>query len=70
MMAPYDENGFLGGKINDWILQHQERHRSLLARAHELNRACHSFIDGRSVDLSDPYLLTNAVLFARLMELY
>jgi len=69
-MTLYDENGFLGAKLDDWIVQHRESHRAILTLALELNRECHRFIDGRSVDLSDTNQLTNAALFARLMELY
>jgi hypothetical protein len=37
-MAPYDENGFLGEKIIDWIQAHRENHKSVLALTQQLNR--------------------------------
>lgn len=69
-MSLHDENGFLGGKIIDWVQQHRESQKSVLRLAQQLNRECHAFIDGRAVTVSDTYKLTTIVLFARLLELY
>lgn len=69
-MSLYDENGFLGGKVIDWIQQHRESQKSVLRLAQQLNRESHTFIDGRAVTVSDTYKLTTIVLFTRLLELY
>jgi len=69
-MSWCDENGFLGGRIDDWIRQHRKTHQQVFDLAHELNREGHAFLDGRSVTISDSHLLTSIVLFARLMELH
>lgn len=69
-MTLYDENGFLGGRIIDWIHQHRENMKSVLELAQQLNRESHAFIDGRTVTVSDSYKLTTVVLFVRLLELY
>lgn len=69
-MTLYDENGFLDGKIFDWIQQHRESQKSVFGLAHQLNRESHVFIDGRAVITSDTYKLTSLVLFVRLLELY
>lgn len=69
-MTLLDENGFLGGRVTAWIEKHRATHKELLALAEELNRECHAFLDGRTVNISDPKILTSIVLFARMMELY
>lgn len=69
-MTPYDENGFLSGRIESWVKEHQESHRDILDRAHELNRDCHRFLAGRSRDLGDQKQGVSCVLFARIVELY
>lgn len=42
----------------------------IFALAQELNRECHRFLDGRSVDLGSELQITTSVLFARMLELY
>lgn len=69
-MTSYDENGFLNGRIESWIEEHQESHRDILDRAQELNRDCHRFLDGRSIDWGNQKQRVSCVLFARIMELY
>ena len=69
-MAVYDENGFLGGLIEQWVESHQESFVEIFALAKELNRECHRFLDGRSVDPGSELQITTAVLFARMLELY
>jgi len=70
MVAKYDENGFLGGKIQEWIEVHRRTHGPAFLQAQQLNRENHRFIDGRNINVSDTYQLTTTVLFVRLMELY
>jgi Family of unknown function (DUF5677) len=69
-MPSYDENGFLNGRIDSWIEENQAAHRDILDRANELNRDCHRFLDGRSIDSSDERQIVTCVLFARMVELY
>lgn len=69
-MTPYDENGFLGGRIESWIEANRESHRGIIDRAQELNRDCHRFLDGRSLDLDNEKQIVTCVLFARMVELY
>lgn len=69
-MTEYDENGFLSGRIETWIKEYQESNREILNRAQELNRDCHHFLDGRSIDLNDQKQAVSCVLFARILELY
>jgi len=69
-MSVVDENGFLSGQIEAWILRHRADHADLLTLAETLNRECHAFLNGCTVTISDTKQLTSIVLFARLMELY
>lgn len=69
-MSLLDENGFLGGRIADWMQRHRHSNQNLLALAQSVNRECHLFLNGRSVRVSEPKALTSVVLFARMMELY
>ncbi len=54
-MSWCDENGFLGGRIDDWIRQHRKTHQQVFDLAHELNREGHAFLDGRSITTSDSH---------------
>src|SRR6266404_3898545 len=69
-MPFYDEDGFLGGKIQEWIDKHRRTYKPALSLAERLNRETHSLIDGRSINVSDIRQLTVTALFMRLMELY
>ena len=46
-MVAYDENGFLGGLIQEWIEAHRKSYGPVFVLAQELNRECHRFLDGR-----------------------
>jgi len=70
MTTPYDENGFLHGRIEAWIRDHRRDFFSVFAEGEALNRHCHEFLDGRSIDLGDKRQLVTSVLFARLLELF
>ena len=69
-MVPYDENGFLGGLIQEWIEAHRKSYGPVFVLAQELNRECHRFLDGRRVDPKSKLQVTTSVLFARMVELY
>jgi hypothetical protein len=69
-MSRIDENGFLEGKICNWIAEHRDRHAALFTTIRELNRECHRFLDGRGVDITSELHTTTVVLFVRLMELF
>jgi hypothetical protein len=69
-MTTYDENGFLGGRIDSWVEENQEAHKAVFDRAKELNRDSHSFLDDRLIDLKNEKQLVAYVLFARMIELY
>lgn len=69
-MTTYDENGFLAGRIQSWIESQRALHRDLIERAQELNRDCHRFLDGRTVNLGNEKQIATSVLFARVVELY
>lgn len=70
MPTPYDENGFLHGRIEHWVRVHRDTFSGVFAEAETLNRRCHEFLDGRSVALDNERQLVTSVLFARLLELY
>ena len=70
MAIPYDENGFLHGRIEHWVKEHRETFSGVFAEAEALNRRCHEFLDGRSVALDNERQLLTSVLFARILELY
>lgn len=69
-MCTFDENGFISGRIQHWIDDHQTRHEVIFSTALDLNRECHKFLSGRSVDLGSELQLTTSVLFARMLEIY
>lgn len=69
-MNRIDENGFLEGRIYNWIAEHRDRYATLFTATRELNRECHRFLDGRAVDVTSELHTTTAVLFARLLELF
>jgi hypothetical protein len=69
-MVAYDENGFLGGLIQEWIETHRKSYGPVFVLAQELNRECHRFLDGRRVDPKSKLQVTTSVLFARMVELY
>jgi len=69
-MSNFDEDGFLHGSIERWILDLKKENPILVADAERLNRMCHQFLNERSVKLDDPMQLIVAVLFARIVELY
>jgi hypothetical protein len=69
-MPKVDEDGFLEGRIHNWITDRRNHHALLFTAIHELNRECHRFVDGRAVDKGSALHKTIAVLFARLMELF
>jgi hypothetical protein len=66
----FDENGFLSGRIDSWIDSHRAAHKDIIDRAQELNRDCHSFLDGRADDLGNGKQVATSLLFARSLELY
>lgn len=65
-----DENGFLGGRIEEWIVWHQADNKTLLMQAELLNIECHRFVDAHKVGAFNGRQLTTFVLFVRLLELY
>ena len=67
---PMDTNGFLIGQIKIWTQDLKETNAVLVADGESLNRMCHEFIGGRTVDLSEPRQLVGAVLFVRIVEIY
>jgi hypothetical protein len=69
-MRKFDENGFISGRIQYWIDNHRTRHEAIFSTALDLNRECHKFLSGRSVDLGSELQLTTSVLFARMLEIY
>lgn len=69
-MTSYDENGFLSGRIESWVKEHQDSHQDILNHAQQLNRDCHRFLSGRSLDLDDEKQVVSCVLFVRMLELY
>lgn len=69
-MCTFDENGFISGRIQHWINDHQTRHEAIFSTALDLNRECHKFLSGRSVALGNELQLTTSVLFARMLEIY
>ena len=69
-MCAIDENGFISGRIQSWIDDHQTRHNAIFSTALKLNRECHKFLSGRSVTLGSELQLTTSVLFARMLEIY
>lgn len=69
-MPAFDENGFLSGRIHSWIDSQRAANKDIVDRAQELNRDCHSFLDGRAVDLGNGKQIATSLLFARSLELY
>lgn len=69
-MSRIDENGFLEGRICDWITEHRDQHVAVFTAIRTLNRECHCFMDGRAIDATSELHATTIVLFARLMELF
>jgi hypothetical protein len=69
-LSTFDENGFLSGRIHSWIDSHRAAHKDIMDRAQELNRDCHSFLDGRAIDLGNGKQIATSLLFARSLELY
>jgi hypothetical protein len=66
----FDENGFLGGRIDVWKRRHRSVNRDLLKMAESLNRECHAFFLGHAIGTFESFRLTGFVLFARMLELY
>jgi hypothetical protein len=69
-MGSFDENGFLYGRIQQWMEIQNSFHKDLFERAAALNRDCHLFLDGRAVEDGNGKQIATSVLFARLLELY
>lgn len=69
-MHSMDENGFLEGRISQWMAADRDQHALVFQAIGELNRECHRFLDGRAVDITSDLQITTAALFARLMELF
>ena len=70
LVSNFDEHGFLGGRICDWVNRHRRKHADSFATGVRLNVECHHFLSGREIFPSDQKKLVAAILFARMMELY
>jgi hypothetical protein len=65
-----DSDGFLSGRIDEWVTLHRAANEELFSLAESLNRDCHRFLEKHEVGTFESRQLTTMVLFLRLLELY